>query len=320
MEIPNLLLNVNYKDTSGQSSILQHLLTYSDNVGIFPQHLNEIAEQRCFLYRNKELMISNADQNAERVVGIVNLLPNYTDTINHENYLELLKELLSDCTDIENEPILNSDFKFCLPGSVEIGNLATKHPNQCMYFTKQPRPLYIYDHNVRYNPDNTTIINEDNLGKLTFRYNLDEDTYTSFDMFLSKMGREISYRKPSQAANFIKDKPIALCNMALERGLDYTIEEGVNLFTKEFLSVGNIDDFSEISNVTLFEINELTANFSTGTEYYKYVCDSLKISQNLELFEEFHDIFVKADTKDRLKIITRSDFLTNILCNETNKN
>ena len=90
-KIPNLLLNVNYKDICGQSSILQHLLTYSENVGIFPQHLNKIAQQRCFLYRNKEL-ISNADQNAERVVGIVSLLPNYTATINHENYLELLKE------------------------------------------------------------------------------------------------------------------------------------------------------------------------------------------------------------------------------------
>ena len=96
MEIPNLLLNVNYKNTCGQSSILQHLLTYSDNVGIFPQHLNEIAEYRCFLYRG-----------SERVVGIVSLLPNYTDIVNHENYLELLKECLSDCTDVENEPILN---------------------------------------------------------------------------------------------------------------------------------------------------------------------------------------------------------------------
>lgn len=306
MEIPNLLLNVNYKDTCGQSSILQHLLTYSDNVGIFPQHLNEIAEYRCFLYRG-----------SERVVGIPSLMPNYIDTINHENYLELLKECLSDCTDVENEPILDSDFKFCLPGSVEIGNLATKHPNQCMYFTKQPRPLYIYDHNVRYEPDNTSIINKDNLGKLTFRYNLPRTTYNDF---LSQMGEKISPQKPIQASNFIDDKPITLCNMALEHGLDYTIEEGVNLFTKEFLSVEHIDDSSEMSNVTLFEINELTANVNTGTEYYKYVCDSLEISTNLELFEEFHDIFVKADTKDRLKIITRSDFLTNILCNEENKN
>lgn len=262
-------------------------------------------------------MISNADQNAERVVGIVSLLPNYTDTINHENYLELLEEYLSECTDIENEPILNSDFKFCLPGSVEIGNLATKHPNQCMYFTKQPRPLYIYDHNIRYEPDNTNIINKDNLDKLIFRYNLPCTTYKDF---LSQMGEKISPQKPVQASNFIDNKPFTLCNMALEHGIDYTIEEGVNLFTKEFLSVGRIDDFSKISNVTLFEINELTASVNTSTEYYKYVCDSLEISTNLELFEEFHDIFVKADTEDRLKIITRSDFLTNILCNETNKN
>ena len=309
MKIPNLLLNVNYKDTCGQSSILQHLLTYSYELGIFPQALNRIAEQRCFISRNNK-----------RILGIPDFAPNYLKITEQENYLELLKQCLNACVDIEHGPILSSDFKFCLPASVNVGNLMSRNPTQCMYFAKQTGPLYIYDYNVRFKMENIFIVNEDRLRKLVDYYNLDQDTYTSFDMFLSKMGRKIDSRRPSQAANFIKDKPIALCNMALERGLDYTIEEGVDLFTKEFLSVMHTDNYSEQTNVTLFEINELTANFSTGTEYYKYVCDSLKISQNLELFEEFHDIFVKADTKDRLKIITRSDFLTNILCNETNKN
>lgn len=308
MKIPNLLLNVNYKDTCGQSSILQHLLTYSYELGIFPQALNRIAEQRCFISRNNK-----------RILGIPDFAPNYLKITEQENYLELLKECLNDCVDIEHGPILSSDFKFCLPASVNEGNLMTRNPTQCMYFAKQTGPLYIYDYNVRYRMENTFIVNKDRLHKLVDYYNLDQDTYTSFDMFLSKMGRKISYRTPSQAANFIKDKPVALCNMALEHGLDYTIEEGIDLFTNDFLSVDNTDDPSEMSNVTLFEINQLTANVNTSTEYYKYVCDSLKISTNLELFNAFHDIFVKADTEHSLKIITRSDFLMNILCNETNK-
>ena len=305
MEIPNLLLNLNYKDTCGQSSILQHLLTYSYELGIFPQAIDKIAEQRCFILRNDE-----------RVFGIPALIPNYLKATKQEDYFEILKECLNDCVDIEHNPILSSDFKFCLPASVNEGNLMTKNPTQCMYFAKQTGPLYIYDYNVRFKMENIFIVNEDNLRRLNPYYNLQS---TTFNDFLSQIGEKISPQKPTQASNFIKDKPVALCNMAVEHGLDYTTEEGIDLFTNDFLSVDNTDDSSEMSNVTLFEINQLTANVNTSTEYYKYVCDSLRISENLELFDVFYDIFVKADAKQRLKIITRSDFLTNILCNETIK-
>jgi len=47
---------------------------------------------------------------------------------------------------------------------------------------------------------------------------------------------------------------------------------------------------------------QLTDNRSTIQEIHKYKCSSNIV------------------TKDRLKTITRSDFLTNILCNETDTN
>lgn len=307
MVIPNLLLNVNYKDTCGQSSILQHILSYSPNVGSFPQHLNQITEQPEMLWRE-----------GSSVVGQPSFSPNHRENCKKENYLELIKECLSDCTDIESNPVLDSDFKFCLPTSIDPGNLMEKHPEQCMYFAEQTGPLYIYDYNVRNEKFSTVIINEEKIGQLNRYYNLDPDT--SFNMFLSKMGRNISRRKPSQAANFIKDKPVTLCDMALEHGLDYAIEEGIDIFTNNFLSVQSNDDISEMKNVIKVDINELTTSISGGQEYYKYLCDSLKISANLDLFEEFHDIYVNAVTKERLKIITRSDFLTNILCNEIRDN
>ena len=125
---------------------------------------------------------------------------------------------------------------------------------------------------------------------------------------------------PSQASNFIQDKPLTLVDMALEHGLEYAQDEGLNTFTKNFLSVDTADEINDIKNVTVFEISQLTGSISGSREYYKYMCDSLNILPNLELFNEFHGMFVKADTKDRLKTITRSEFLTDILCNETNKN
>lgn len=303
MQIPNLLLNVNYKEACGQSSVLQHLLTYSYDTGILPQQLDSIVSHNPYIWKD-----------GERVVGLPGIHSNFIKLTKEENYFDLLKECLGECVDIEHEPLLDSDFKFCLPSSVNPGNLMEKHPEQCMYFAKQTGPLYTYDYNLRFNRNSTIIFNEDNLRKLSLYYKIPSNT---FDNLVTLISKKISPQNPNRASNFIKDKPIALVDLAIEHGLDYTKEEGTALFIKEFLSVENTNDYSEMKNVTIFDISQLTGNRSTSEEYHKYICDSLKISTNLELFEKFHDIFVKADTKDRLKTITRSDFLTNILCNET---
>jgi hypothetical protein len=315
MQIRNLLLNVNFNNICGQSSVLQHLITYSENTGIFPQHIDSISQQRCYLYRDNPNMEFGG---STRVINFAELLDGNNISSEDSNYIQRLEESLSTCTNNENEPILESDFMYCLPASVALGNILVNNPDQPVYFTKQPSPLYVYDYNVWNNLESTISINKDNIGKLKFHYDMHKDT--SFDMFISKMGRKISPRMPSQASNFIKDKPIAVVDMALEHGLEYAIEEGVSKFTKDFLSVPKIPHQLEEKGVTIFDISELTGNRSTSEEYYKYICSSLNIYENTDLFKSFYDVFAKADTKDRLKTITRSDFLTNILCNETDTN
>jgi len=308
MAIPNLLLNVNYKEACGQSSVLQHLLTYSFDVGVFPQSLDNISSQVACMWRESQ----------GNIIGLPGIQDDFNTIIKQDNYLDLLENAIADCKDIDNQPILQSEFKFCLPASVNPGNLMTNNPEQCMYFAVQDGPMYIYDYNVRFKKENTLIVNEANLSKLNRYYKLDAAT---FNEFLTQMGEKISNRKPIQATNFIKDKPIAICDMALEHGLDYTTEEGIDLFIKDFLSVKYPNDnFSEMTNVVKIDVNELTTSLSGGTDYYKYLCDSVNISMNLELFNNFHDIFVNAETKQRLKTITRSDFLTDIMCNETDTN
>ena len=315
MQIRNLLLNVNLNNICGQSSILQHLITYSENTGIFPQHIDSISQQRCYLYRDNPTMDFGG---STRVINFAKLMNGNNISSEDSNYIQTLEKLLSTCTNNENEPILESDFMYCLPGSVDLGNILVNNPDQPVYFAKQSKQLYVYDYNIATNLESTIIINKDNVRKLRFYYNMHKDT--PFDMFISEMGRKISPQNPDRGSNFIKDKPIAIVDMALEHGLEYTIEEGVSKFTKDFLSVPKIPHQIEEKGVTMFDISELTDNRSTSEEYYKYMCNSLKIYANADLFKSFHDIFVKADTKDRLKTITRSDFLTNILCNETDTN
>ena len=305
MVIPNLLLNVNYKETCGQSSVLQHLLTYSFDVGAFPQPLNDISSQIQCMWRGNE-----------RMIGLLNLHDDLNKFAKKENYLDLLEYAIADCKDIERNPILQSEFKFCLPASVIPGDLMTTNPAQCMYFAVQHGPMYIYDFNKRFKRENTIIVNEENLPKLNRYYKLEA---VSFTKLLVQLSEKISTRKPIQAANFITDKPVAICDMALEHGLDYTTEEGINTFIKDFLSIDyTLDNFAEMKNVVKVDVDELTTSISSATDYYKYVCDSFNISMNLELFNNFHAIFVKANLRQRLKTITKSDFLTDIMCNETN--
>jgi len=309
MAIPNLLLNINYKETCGQSSVIQHLLSYSFNTGVFPQSLNDIStSSTSYLYH----------KNGNKVLGMPNLHDDFIHITKQENYLDLLEKCISKCVDIDDTPILDSSFKFCLPTSVNPGNLIEKHPEQCMYFASQSGPMYIYDYNARFKKESTIIVNEQNIAKLYRWYNLEE---MSFDMFLQVMGRKISTRMPSQAANFIKDKPIALLNMALEHGLEYTIEEGLSSFIKDFMNTHDSTTNYGLGElpIAIIDVNELTSNTTNSADYYKYMCDSLNVSINTELFNLFENTFIKASTEDRLKIITGSKFLKSILCNEPYK-
>ena len=309
MAIDNLLLNINYKERCGQSSVLQHLLTYSHKLGVFPQHLDNISTRVQCIWRNNEPVFS-----------LIDLHNNFHQLAEQDDYLAQLERILvADCKDIERKPILESNFNFCLPSSVDSGNLIEKHPEQCMYFASQTGPLYIYDYNKRFKRENIVIVTEANLFQLNKYYQLNAKT---FNELLAQLSEKISSQAPDQAANFIKDKPIALVDMALEHGLDYTLEEGLSLFIKDFMTThaSSTNYGLSESSVNVIDMNELTGNTMNSGDYYKYVCDSLNISTNAELYNLFENVFIKASIEERLNIITRSEFITSILCNEPYKN
>ena len=133
MQIRNLLLNVNVNNICGQSSILQHLITYSENTGIFPQHIDSISQQRCYLYKDNPNMDFSG---STRVINFAKLMNGNNISPEDSNYIQTLEKLLSTCTNNENEPILESDFMYCLPGSVDLGNILVNNPDQPVYFAK----------------------------------------------------------------------------------------------------------------------------------------------------------------------------------------
>ena len=90
MQIRNLLLNVNVNNICGQSSILQHLITYSENTGIFPQHIDSISQQRCYLYRDNPNMDFSG---STRVINFAKLMNGNNISPEDSNYIQTLEKL-----------------------------------------------------------------------------------------------------------------------------------------------------------------------------------------------------------------------------------
>ena len=106
--------------------------------------------------------------------------------------------------------------------------------------------------------------------------------------------------------------------MAREQGLEYAIEEGTHKFTEQFLNVVDLqeDELLPIENI-VFDLKTLfSTNKTTSTDYYKYMCNSLHITSNDVLYEQLYNNLLIKDDYVRLKTLTKSDFLTEILCNE----
>jgi|13_taG_2_1085334.scaffolds.fasta_scaffold00034_77 hypothetical protein len=305
MAIPNLLLNIDYFGNVGQSSIFQHLLTYSTDTGIFPKPATDLINNNGYI-KNRETKIT--------LGGIPDLDPDFRIFHRQENYADLIKTTLEKFDDIENEPILDSDFKFCLPASAKIGNLLDT--DQTMYFVKQPRSYYIFDSNLRTRNWEMSMIDPQYFFKFKKIFNLPDAN--SLEHLINILGEEISPKNPSLGVDWLQDKPVALISKARNKGLEYAIEQGEDEFKKVFLDIPEYDekDLSSIKHITFDIENLFSTTKTTSTDYYKYICDTLKIASNDVLFNELYDNLLIKNDYERLKTLTKSNYLTKILCNE----
>ena len=302
MIISNLIFNVNYRKTVGQSSIVDHLLTYSAETGCLPQKINDMWDKPIYIYRDKE-----------GIVGLPHLDPDIRFSMKEDNFVDIIKEKISDCTDIERNPILESNFTFLLPGSIFPG-LWMEDDGQRKFFVKQPIAYYVWEYNKRFkNRSNTTLVNESNLGRIRRTFDLEDATYLET---LNMVANKINSKDPGSAIDFIKDKPLTLAEIANSKGFEYAIEEGTKEFKKDFFDIEINEDTSEVDNITI-DVNKLLVNDKNASiDYYKYMCKELAITSNLDLYDQFHDYFIDTDDYTRLNMITNSDYITDILYNE----
>jgi len=302
MTISNLIFNINAGDTIGQSGIVDHLITYSPETGCLPQQLKDIHKKPTYIWKNKEA-----------IIGLPNLDPEFKSLVKEDNFIDILKDKLSDCVDIDRNLILESNFTFMLPSSIFSGPWI-KDKEHRKFIVKQTMPYYIWEFNKRSkNRNNTTIVNEENIRRVKRLFNLDSDL--TFLETLNVIANKINPQDPGSAIDFIKDKPIALVEMAINKGFTYTIEQGINEFEEDFFDI----DFNEIlTNEDYLLVNTdnlLVNNRSASVEYYKYICEQLTITSNLDLYDQFYDYFIDTDERTRLNMITNSDYLTDLLHN-----
>ncbi len=137
MTISNLIFNINYKRAMGQSTIVDHLLTYSPETGCLPQQLEDIHKTPIYLYKEHEDITRLPHINAD-----------FHSIMKQDSFIDTLKESLADFKDIERNPILESKFTFMLPNSIFPGSWMNDK-KQRRFFVKQSGPYYIWDFNKR---------------------------------------------------------------------------------------------------------------------------------------------------------------------------
>ena len=101
MIISNLIFNINYRKTVGQSSIIDHLLTYSSETGCLPQKINDMWDKPIYIYRDKE-----------GIVGLPHLDPDIRFSMKKDNFVDIIKEKISDCDRHRKESYTRKQFYF----------------------------------------------------------------------------------------------------------------------------------------------------------------------------------------------------------------
>ena len=86
-------------------------------------------------------------------------------------------------------------------------------------------------------------------------------------------------------------------------------------FEKDFFNVETVEDLSSIDDIIIDTDNLLVNNKLASVDYYKYMCEQLDITSNLDLYDQFYDYFVDTNDYTRLKMITNSSYVTDLLHN-----
>lgn len=292
MELKNLILNINIDETNGQSTVINHLLTYSRETGVLPQKLKNITNAPRYIFKN-----------GDGLRNLQDIRKGFQNVTREENWQEQIKESLQGFTDLVGDPILESKFKFMLPSSINAGNLIGS--NETYFVAKQEHHLAILDSLKRFMSQGTKCLSGCYINDFIHHYKLENFNY---DDALKEFANRIdpSENKQSDIIEYIKGKPFFILDRLLEEGYDLVIKNDVESYF----------DLIDQSYQVYFDLGIKTIDVSKLNEedYYTEMCSMLEVTPNYELYRIFKDTFFEKDEREQLLFLSGSEFIADTIC------
>jgi len=284
--LENLILPVTFNNwnTYSYSPRVNKVMSLSSSMGAMPiDPLSQLHPQ--YFYDNNGNPIDLLDR-CKEIDGSADL------------ELDLIK-MLEDVKDIENEPILDSQFSFTLPYAFQYAQAKdiSVRKFSIHYADSLWMGLLDYKTNTRFDPDVTNFTYKSNINDIDLLLNEHLDQHINLigsDNYLLAIIDEIALRRNEQvnegdACDYFLNKPFRMLILAAEHGINYIMENGLEVY-KDQLYAGYIVERPSRQEVPYIYTTRLFDNryADKSAMAYEKMCERIDIKPNWNLFEEWH--------------------------------
>lgn len=286
-KLENLILPVTFNNwnTYSYSPRVNTLMSLSFSMGAMPKPLAYVSTSPDYFF----------DDNG----NVVNLLDQCKAIDGSETLEQDIIDMLQDVKDIENEPILDSNFKFTLPYAFQYAQ--AKDITCKKFHTHYADSLWMglleYKTNERFDPDVVNFTYKSNLADIDLMLNsyLNEHiNLAGADNYLLAIIDEIALRRNEEvnvgdACDYFLNKPFRMLLLAVDNGLNHIMENGYEVYRDQLIAGYQItrpkrEEVPFVYSTRLFDHNYIEKSSIS----YEVTCERVDIQPNYNLFEEWH--------------------------------
>lgn len=317
MKLDNLILQITYPENSTQySNVLTHLLSHSPDFGTMALPNSEMHKNNTYLYDIDRNKIKFRKQYA-----VIQSLARLNEVINSKTAQDLFSERLSEFYDHTGVPILNSQYKFMLPASLNYKTFKTANVKRINadytsiqyvglleYIMYTRDDLFeMFDYRTRLSTIDLRINSKlnDRIVDLSHSSNFCQ---TTLECIAKIRNENIDIE---QAMKFFVGKPIVLVAMAIDMGIGYIMANGYHEIKKLIHSEykNTVSHRAGVHSVKLKTLLLPDANISRIA--YDKLYEKTSLAKNDTAFYNWHSyMFDRESLQDEFSI----EFVLNIIC------
>lgn len=312
--IENLILPVTYNNWNSYtfSRTVEMLISFSADAGAIPLHYSH-------LYKNNPVFLyNNIDSPADYKEVKKDLLEiDRLDDANNDDFISYLERFV----DIENEPLLDSNFKFTLPHAFRHSKVKDLPFTKISPAFRNAKWLGLLESYLddTYSPVRNKLSYSSKSHEIDFFINEKIDGYIELrnsDNYIKSIVEHIAHKHNetidiNRAIEYFNKKPYQMVLLADQHGIKTVLENGFDLYSK-FIA----DSFlCEVQNKpdTIGVAVRLLFNWDYGDSVNGYIdfCESLSIIPNFVLFEQWHHhMYWGIDTPESSTVNTIAKLIT----------